>query len=415
MATAIPQKVLSTFRCTEEVASTTSRPSKNSYPPVSSIPRTSPSRLAAAAESTDSNPDAPATAPTTVLYLAYGSNLSAETFLGARGIRPVSQVNVSAPSLTLVFDLPGLPYREPCFANTAPRKIPKLPDPTDPPKFPPVPPVLPPPRPLAAEDELPTTPDLGWDKGLFGVVYEVTPEDYATIMATEGGGSSYKDILVPCIPLPPRVSVPEKPPIDIPRPFLAHTLYSPAIPDAEPEEPGRGRGDGGDGDTPSDPRKKWYWRFLRPTRRPDPAYAQPSARYLKLITDGAAEHELPDDYQRWLNGLQPYTVTTRRQRVAQWLLTVFFMPAMLLYFVLNKLVANKDGKVPLWLGLGIGILFNVLWIVYDGVLKPVFGDGERTQEDDEGGEGRRARRGLLRRRPAYVDEEKVGLLGDSEY
>src|SRR2546423_15052437 len=33
----------------------------------------------------------------TVLYLAYGSNLSAETFRGKRGIQPISQVNVLVP------------------------------------------------------------------------------------------------------------------------------------------------------------------------------------------------------------------------------------------------------------------------------------------------------------------------------
>ncbi|KAJ4999866.1 Gamma-glutamyl cyclotransferase gliK [Colletotrichum sp. SAR 10_66] len=322
----------------------TSKP-KNSYPPISSIPRTSPSRLAAA--SSESSSEA-----TSVLYLAYGSNLSAETFLGARGIRPLSQTNVSAPALSLIFDLPGLPYREPCFANTTPRKVPQLPDPSDPPKLPPVPPL---PQPPTADVEkgtptkTKTPPDLGWSKGLYGVVYEVTPEDYATIVATEGGGSSYLDILTPCIPLPPRVSVPEKPPIDIPKPFFAHTLYSPAIPDAPEDDSNPKDGDGKEPPA-DDPRKKWYYHLITPPRRPDPTYAQPSARYLKLITDGAAEHELPDDYQAWLATLQPYTVTSCRQQLAQWLLTGIFFPVMLLFFQLNKWVANKEGKVPLWLG-----------------------------------------------------------------
>ena len=70
------------------------------------LPCTSPSRL-----SSTSNEK-------TVLYLAYGSNLSAETFKGNRGIRPLSAVNVHVPSLNLTFDLAGIPYIEPCFANT---------------------------------------------------------------------------------------------------------------------------------------------------------------------------------------------------------------------------------------------------------------------------------------------------------
>ncbi|EFQ36343.1 gliotoxin biosynthesis protein GliK [Colletotrichum graminicola M1.001] len=386
MTTPLPQEPVCLVQRIRELATATPPPA---YPPISSIPRTPPTRLAAASSIDDA-------AQGTVLYLAYGSNLSAETFLGARGIRPVSQVNVSAPALTLVFDLPGLPYREPCFANTAPRKVPNLPDPSDPPKFPPIPP--PPPQPLAfpiapgssgrsgGGGDKTRTPDLGWDKGLFGVVYEVTREDYATIVATEGGGSSYADIMTPCIPLPPRVSVPEKPPIDIPRPFFAHTLYSPAIPgpgdEDDDDKSGEKNGDPGR-EKPDDPRKKWYWRFIRPVRRPDPTYAQPSARYLKLITDGAAEHKLPDDYQRWLRSLRPYVATTLRQRLARWLLTAVFWVPVLLLFVLSKALANKEGRAPLWIGVALGVVFNLLWMAYDGVLKPVFGDGERTQDEDE--------------------------------
>ena len=56
--------------------------------------------------------------PPTIFYLAYGSNLSAETFQGKRGIRPISQLNVLVPELALTFDIPGIPYLEPCFANT---------------------------------------------------------------------------------------------------------------------------------------------------------------------------------------------------------------------------------------------------------------------------------------------------------
>ncbi|KAF3131287.1 hypothetical protein TWF594_009887 [Orbilia oligospora] len=97
-----------------------------------------------------------------VKYLAYGSNLSSETFLGRRGIKPLSQVKVRVPSLTLSFDLAGIPYKEPRFANVRPR-----------------------------EEE---------DQELMGVVYEVTPEDYRKILTTEGG---YSVIEVTCIPLEP--------------------------------------------------------------------------------------------------------------------------------------------------------------------------------------------------------------------
>jgi len=70
---------------------------------------------------------------------------------------------VLAPSLKLTFDLPGISYLEPCFANTRYRKQSKTND--------------------YHKDR--------WHKGLVGVVYEVIKVDYATIIATEGGSSGY--------------------------------------------------------------------------------------------------------------------------------------------------------------------------------------------------------------------------------
>jgi hypothetical protein len=161
----------------------------------------------------------------TIFYLAYGSNLSQETFLGKRGIRPLSAVNVHCPSLALCFDLPGMPYLEPCFANTRPSSEA---------------------NPLGLEYRKPARYDeKRWVKGLIGVVYEVTPKDFATIIATEGGGSGYQDIIVDCYTLPKdKESVDDKP---TGRPFKAHTLYCPPRPHG--------------------------------ITRPDPDYAQASARY----------------------------------------------------------------------------------------------------------------------------------------
>ncbi|KAI3396294.1 hypothetical protein diail_12316 [Diaporthe ilicicola] len=432
------------------------------YPPISSIPRTSPERLHRASPKGSAVDPIPSSSPAandylydhtasapSVLYLAYGSNLCAQTFLGQRGIRPISAVNVSAPSLRLTFDLPGIPYQEPCFANTALRKIPKHPPIPDPPgKVPDLP--HPPPHTFPArageKDAMapsdPSRPrlsgtlhkDVGrsasgdpeWDKGLIGVVYEVTPEDYATIVKTEGGGASYQDILVPCIPIPNKVGIPEDPPIpELPRPFFAHTLYAPRI----PKKPGDGDGDndndkgtismdgddGGDGDGDGDCKgplerlKDWWQDMLLQPIRPDPEYAQPSARYLKLITDGAAEHGLPDEYQEWLAKLQPYTITSRRQTVGQYLFLGLVMPVMSLYLELSKRLADDRGKIPLWLGLLMETLFHLVWLGYDRVFKPVFGDGERTQEEEERRRHRGAMRLLRKPRPGGGDEEKLGL------
>jgi hypothetical protein len=86
------------------------------------IPQTSTRRLEAAAHDRALDVDslihpkdeaaAALSTEKTILYLAYGSNLSSETFRKTRGIVPISQVNVLVPGLTLTFDLPGLPYLE---------------------------------------------------------------------------------------------------------------------------------------------------------------------------------------------------------------------------------------------------------------------------------------------------------------
>lgn len=404
------------------------------YPPISSIPRTPSSRLETAT-SLKALPDdvlpssSPLAAPyladpstSTVLYLAYGSNLSAETFLGRRGIRPISSINVSAPSLQLTFDLPGFAYQEPCFANTAPRKLPK------PPKLPPgFPDPLPDPPPgfsfppnasTSIQDGSPRQNAHGdptWDKGLIGVVYEVTPEDYATIVKTEGGGASYQDILVPCIELPVTVpGIPEKPPVpELPKPFLAHTLYAPRIPkkpddgDGDNKDGGESgddddHDDGDDDDSPLERLKRWWRNLLLQPPRPDPEYAQPSARYLKLITDGAAEHNLPGEYQRWLGQLQPYTITSRKQKLGKVLFLAVVMPFMLLYLSLGRVLADDAGRVPVWFGLAAETFFRLVWKGYDYGFKPVFGDGERTVEgeDEVGRMGR-----------GSVDEEKGTIVG----
>ncbi|CCX06317.1 Similar to Gamma-glutamylcyclotransferase; acc. no. Q9D7X8 [Pyronema omphalodes CBS 100304] len=95
----------------------------------------------------------------TIFYLAYGSNLCSATFLGRRGIRPLSSIPVRVPELTLTFSLPGIAYLEPCFANVS---FTENPDPS------------------------------WWKGGLIGVVYEVTQSDFAKILATEGGGTAYQ-------------------------------------------------------------------------------------------------------------------------------------------------------------------------------------------------------------------------------
>ncbi|KIV78395.1 hypothetical protein PV11_10117 [Exophiala sideris] len=264
----------------------------------------------------------------TFLYLGYGSNLSAETFLGKRGIKPLSQVNVVVPSLSLSFDLAGVPYSEPCFANT------RIRDPSN--------------ATLSHDgfDDQDYHKDR-WHKGLVGVVYEVTREDYAHIIATEGGGSGYQDVVVDCFALSgdPTEDVPWTPSGHY---FKAHTLFAPSS----------------------------------GARRPDHSYAQPSPRYLKLITDGAVEHGLPLEYQAFLHQIRTFHLTTVKQQLGSYIFLSVWAPLFLFFLGSAPLFARPDGTYPKWLATFLRAMFSAVWASYDGFFKPTFGDGERTISDD---------------------------------
>lgn len=284
--------------------------------------------------------------PKTVFYLAYGSNLSDETFLGKRNIRPLSATNVVVPSLRMTFDIPGIPYHEPCFAGSAWRN-------TSPDK-----------QSLSEKDICPlllrserNAPDYHkdrWHKGLVGVVYEVTEEDYAKIIATEAG---YVDIVVNCFPLSndDTMTVPDKPEG---KSFQAHTLFSPNS--KEDDDSGQ-----------------------RAAGRPDPSYAQPSVRYLKLITDGAQERKLPIEYRQYLADIRPYTITTRRQQMGQNFILMTWTPFIMALLKIRASLSDKDGKAPAWVWTLAAWIFSFMWMTYDKILLPMFGDGERTIDQDE--------------------------------
>ncbi|KAG6013744.1 hypothetical protein E4U43_007134 [Claviceps pusilla] len=312
---------------------------KGSCAPASAIPKTTPQRLLRASGDAITSTTLSAADPVeSVLYLAYGSNMCAETFLGMRGIRPLSQVNVSAPSIRLSFDLPGFPYREPCFANVAFRNVPEK---------------------KRDEGCKFVHQDMEWDGGLVGVVYEVTTQDYGRILRTEGAGSSYNETVVGCYPIGPK----ETQPAGGSKLFYARTLYYPSHRD---DDSGR---------------KNWWQRFLDGRQRPDPNYAQASERYLNLLRAGGQEHDLPASYRNHLDTLPAYTVTRWSQTVGQYVFILCWAPLFVLSLAAMRTLTDETGKLPSWLARAMAMLSDLMWVSYDVFFKPVFGDGERTEGD----------------------------------
>ena len=261
--------------------------------------------------------------------------------------------------------MPGLPYAEPCFAATRFKSEveemyhDEFEDET---------------ADEGVDEGLEKTPLMRgqdyhkdrWHKPLIGVVYEVSLSDYAKIIATEGGGRGYRDIVVDCYPFAEK-STPSDPVPDIPntKPFKAHSLLSP----------------GAKVNTHSqahhNPCKKY------PGVRPNPTHAQPSARYLKLLTSGAAEHKLPDAYREYLSQIRPYRITTTGQKIGKVLFLLIWGPAFLMLLALSKALAGEDGRSPAWLNRVTDILSAAMWGSYDCFFLRMFGEGERTIEDLE--------------------------------
>ncbi|KAF2790984.1 hypothetical protein K505DRAFT_249986 [Melanomma pulvis-pyrius CBS 109.77] len=127
----------------------------------------------------------------TRLYLAYGSNLCESVFQDNRGIQPISAVNVLVPELQLVWNLPGIPYAEPCYANAQRR--------------------------LCQNQSLNSN-----EKPLVGVVYEISEADFAHVLRTEGQG--YIDTEVECFRLEQDRKSITTCPDELP--FRAHTVLT---------------------------------------------------------------------------------------------------------------------------------------------------------------------------------------------
>jgi len=280
----------------------------------------------------------------TLYYLAYGSNLSASTFKGRRGIKPLSATNVLCVGQVLVFDLDGIPYWEPCFANirevtpeeqlNLQRRITAAGTPEN---------IV---KEYMAELEQLAVSGNGevWKNALIGVVYEVTEADYATIIRTEGGGAGYKDVEVDCYVLP---QVDEQGKVGPFTTIKAHTLRA-------------------------------------PQNKTNPAStSQPSPRYLGLLITGAKENSLPQAYINYLSSLHGYRRTTWPQKSGAFLfLAQWVLPITAFFSFKNLFTDKKTGKSPGWMHKMEAYMWAAIWFTYKWMYKPIWGDGQRTIGDE---------------------------------
>ncbi|KAI0114670.1 hypothetical protein F4776DRAFT_325542 [Hypoxylon sp. NC0597] len=244
-----------------------------------------------------------------IWYLAYGSNLSSSKFVHDRGIVPLDTVVVSVPDFTLSMESAGVPYQEPSFASI---------------------------RPLNKNAHLK-------EKGLLGTAYLVTPQQYSHIIASEGGGIAYKEVLVEIDPVekPSGIKVPNED-HSCGMHMTGRTLVSVMV------------------------------------RQPAP---RPSRRYMNLIIDGASESNYPTDYQNYLKALPSYEPPTRGStRIGATLFLSIWVPIMMLMEKITKIAilwnGDEAGNAPhfvIWL---VRITVMSMWWHHDHIHAPVWGRGD---------------------------------------
>jgi len=99
--------------------------------------------------------------------------------------------------------------------------------------------------------------------------------------------------------------------------------------------------------------------------------------------DGAAELSLPYEYQDFLKGIRSFHITTQRQRLGSFVFLLIWAPWLVLALGGSKIFLDKQGHYPAWFVALTRAFMSAVWASYDDIFKPLFGDGERTIEDND--------------------------------
>lgn len=116
----------------------------------------------------------------TVWYFGYGSNIRSAS-MRKRQISPLQTKPVVVPSHILTFDIFGIPYAEPAFASIS----------------------------AYSEDELGLTKSKEYVQSpervpaVHGIAYQLTTQDYRSLVLSEGAGVGYDEVEVEALPISP--------------------------------------------------------------------------------------------------------------------------------------------------------------------------------------------------------------------
>ncbi|OJJ45962.1 hypothetical protein ASPZODRAFT_17392 [Penicilliopsis zonata CBS 506.65] len=242
----------------------------------------------------------------TLWYFAYGSNISHDKFVGSRGIHPLAEAHVRLPGWALEMSIPGFPYREPAFASIQPGRD--------------------------GHDGKQTI-------DVQGTAYLVTRAQYASIIASEGGGIAYREVVV----------------------------WAEALHDEDVQHLGGQR-------------IMVYTLTNAMTRIPQ---GRASMRYLHMITSAAEDIPFDEAYHKFLAALRPYTPPqTRKQKAGAAMFWLLWTP---IITMMEKTIArtvdlDKGGNAPNWVAVLMRFVVAALWFSHDWVFAPLFGRGDGVDE-----------------------------------
>jgi len=125
-----------------------------------------------------------------------------------------------------------------------------------------------------------------------------------------------------------------------------------------------------------------------PRENPHP---QPSARYITLIRNGAAEHAFPSEYRKYLDSIPIYKVKSFKTEAGRVLFLLLWLPIVVLIFALMASTKNKNGEMPEWLRRFQRMTFSAMWSTHDKYFSRIFGRGDISPEESRAASDEKAR------------------------
>jgi hypothetical protein len=125
-----------------------------------------------------------------------------------------------------------------------------------------------------------------------------------------------------------------------------------------------------------------------PRENPHP---QPSARYISLIRNGAAEHAFPSEYRKYLDSIPIYKVKSFKTETGRILFLLLWLPIVVFIFALMATTKSKNGEMPEWVRRFQRMTFSAMWSTHDKYFSRIFGRGDISPEEDRADSNEKAR------------------------